>query len=238
MAKQVFTELYDLVGVPSDASQDDIKKAFRRKAREYHPDNGGGDPAKMVELNAAYAILKDPEKRAKYDRDGISTFEAEKTHIPEGYEQLHSAFREVTQNGPSPFMRADFTAADLVKKIQDYLRKKSEKNAESLVKAREGIDKLRHYLERMDAPDDSWLVRAIEADILAMEGTLQSGEMEQRALEGALNLLEGHKYKHDPEARANEKGVYHDGGIFVVDDMDESVEDMVRRMMGKGSPFG
>jgi molecular chaperone DnaJ len=61
---------YDTLGVPKDASEEDIKKAFRKLAHQHHPDKGGGDEAKFKEVNAAYQILGNKEKRQKYDQYG------------------------------------------------------------------------------------------------------------------------------------------------------------------------
>lgn len=62
-------DLYDLLGVPQDASPDDIKKAYRRRARELHPD-AGGDEERFKAVQAAYQVLSDPERRSRYDRFG------------------------------------------------------------------------------------------------------------------------------------------------------------------------
>jgi DnaJ family protein A protein 2 len=68
------TKLYELLEIPKTASQKEIKKAYFRLSKIHHPDKGG-DEHLFKEINAAYEILSDPEKREKYDKyglDGIS----------------------------------------------------------------------------------------------------------------------------------------------------------------------
>ncbi len=67
-------DLYEVLGVPRNASADDIKKAFRRLAMQYHPDRNkeASAEARFKEVNAAYEVLSDPEKRSRYDRFGAA----------------------------------------------------------------------------------------------------------------------------------------------------------------------
>src|ERR1700722_12655187 len=75
MAKQDF---YETLGVSKTASADDLKKAYRQKAMQFHPDRNPGDKSaeqKFKEINEAYDILKDDQKRAAYNQFGHAAFE-------------------------------------------------------------------------------------------------------------------------------------------------------------------
>lgn len=65
-------DYYKILGISRDASQEDIKRAYRKLAHQYHPDKGGGDGTKFKEVNEAYQILSDPQKRSQYDRFGAA----------------------------------------------------------------------------------------------------------------------------------------------------------------------
>jgi curved DNA-binding protein len=74
-----FKDYYKILGVPRSASQDDIKKAFRKLARQYHPDvarDKKGGEEKFKEINEAYEVLGDPQNRSKYDNLGPDAAEA------------------------------------------------------------------------------------------------------------------------------------------------------------------
>lgn len=67
-------DYYAILGVSKSASEDEIKKAFRRLAHEHHPDKGG-EAQKFKDINEAYQVLSDKQKRATYDRFGSAAFE-------------------------------------------------------------------------------------------------------------------------------------------------------------------
>lgn len=63
-------DYYEILGVARSASKEDIKKAYRKLAHQYHPDKKGGDEKKFKEVNEAYQVLSNDEKRAQYDQFG------------------------------------------------------------------------------------------------------------------------------------------------------------------------
>jgi curved DNA-binding protein len=70
-----YRDYYDILGVPRSASQADVKKAFRKLAREHHPDRNPGDKAaekRFKDVNEAHAVLSDPDKRKQYDMLGAN----------------------------------------------------------------------------------------------------------------------------------------------------------------------
>lgn len=71
-------DYYEVLGVSKDATDADLKKAYRTLAKKYHPDTNQGDPdaeAKFKEASEAYAVLSDPEKRRQYDQFGFAAFD-------------------------------------------------------------------------------------------------------------------------------------------------------------------
>ncbi|WP_270707601.1 J domain-containing protein [Clostridium fessum] len=71
-------DYYDILGIKRDASAETIKKAFRKLAKKYHPDSNAGNPQAeqmFKDVNEAYSILSDPEKRKLYDRFGHAAFD-------------------------------------------------------------------------------------------------------------------------------------------------------------------
>lgn len=72
-------DYYNILGVDKNASADEIKRGFRKLAHEHHPDKSGGNEAKFKEVNEAFQVLGDPEKRRQYDQFGQTFEDAERS---------------------------------------------------------------------------------------------------------------------------------------------------------------
>ena len=72
MVNNLSKDYYTTLGVPRTASLEDIKKAYRKMAHQFHPDKQGGNEAKFKEVNEAYQVLSDPKKRESYDNFGFA----------------------------------------------------------------------------------------------------------------------------------------------------------------------
>jgi curved DNA-binding protein len=105
-----FRDYYEIMGVPRTATQDEIKAAYRSLARKYHPDVNKASDAedKFKELGEAYEVLRDPEKRKKYDTLGANWRNGQDFTPPPGWEGFGGFGRGRSATGPSVSNFSDF----------------------------------------------------------------------------------------------------------------------------------
>lgn len=140
-----YKDYYKVLGVTKEATTDEIKKAFRKLARKYHPDVNPGDQKaeeKFKEINEAYEVLSDPEKRKKYDTLGPNW--QEQFGPPPGRRTYSSTYRtspmdfDTGQQGFSDFFEALFGRSNLggaagTRSTQDSFRRRVGDNIEQPV---------------------------------------------------------------------------------------------------------
>jgi curved DNA-binding protein len=106
-----YKDYYSIMGVARDAGQDDIKRAYRKLARKYHPDvsKEAGAEEKFKELQEANEVLKDPEKRAAYDQLGARWKQGQDFRPPPDWGKDFEHSRNFTQAGDTGGGAADFS---------------------------------------------------------------------------------------------------------------------------------
>ncbi len=100
-----YKDYYNILGVKRDASGDEIKKAFRKLARKYHPDINPGDKAaenKFKEINEAYEVLSDTDKRKKYDQFGADWNRYQQAGSTAGFDWAQYASQPGSSGGFNP----------------------------------------------------------------------------------------------------------------------------------------
>lgn len=102
-----YKDYYDIMGVKKDATQDEIKRAYRKLARKYHPDVSTEKEAekKFKEVGEAYEVMKDPEKRKAYDQLGSQWQAGQEFHPPPGWD---AGFESSQGGGPDLGGFSDF----------------------------------------------------------------------------------------------------------------------------------
>ena len=198
--------LYEILGVPRDATAAQVKKAYRKAARKHHPDANPGDPeaeARFKELSCAYEVLSDPVRRARYDQTGDTKAP------PSPDAELASVLVPVLDwaIGETAGWGGDPSQTDLVAKmrgrIQDGIRD-GERQIGQLEKTLKTFKKVQG---RFAVPEGqvNLFEEQIADRVRHVEGQIAVGKAELDKLTRAKNYLAGVTYTTDKKPGAKGK---------------------------------
>lgn len=183
-------DLYQILGVGRAALQAEIQKAYRRKAKNSHPDAGGSVEA-FGELADAYTVLSDPDRRERYDRTG------EIVH-PQLSNLDASAIEIIAQKlGLIIHAEQDVTSMDVAELIErtvcdDIGQRKS--GIAGLKRAIERVTRLRERVKRKANGEDNMLAKVLDWHEVAARNNIQKNEDSVRVMERALEILRDYSF--------------------------------------------
>ena len=225
MKKRVHKELYDLLGLDSeqeDISQGDIKKAFQKRAKKAHPDKQGGSAEEMAKINDAYAVLRDPQKRARYDANGnAQEASASSTPTIRGADVLQVAlmlvliepssniladlgFDQAGKNNPNVY--TDFSHSSLlvaIKKVLDEMSKSVAEQKKEHADAVKALQRTLKQLRRKVSEGNDVLGALLKSRLSGHELAVQAGEEKLGDIQAARAMLKEYDFAFElpPESR-------------------------------------
>jgi len=199
------TNHYETLGVSKDATQAEIKKAYRRKTRENHPDVNDTTSDDMAAINVAYEVLSDAERRKNYDetgRDNVAPYMqmAKATVVQKTLHWLQ------TQDEKGDLIT--FLTNDLNNDMNNVLENK--KRGEAI------IAKLKNALSRViyEGDEKDIITEALENQIKHIENQLSSVEGDITKINIALKIVHSYKYRTDMIQFSNLRQLYFNGITF------------------------
>lgn len=217
---------YETLGVPRDATPEQIKRAGRKAQKRTHPD-AGGDRAEFEAVQRALTVLMDPDKREHFDRTGeAQTGSPEAQEAAESHALLQMVMGQVMEEG-------DARHIDLPKRVRERLgamsRELSGQKSDHQGKARASLDKLTAFQKRLKKKGggEDALGAMLVGQIGAVERSLASAvaniERRLRIVDRALKMSQGYEYEVErtppqqarhPMSDLLEQEYRRQGGIF------------------------
>lgn len=173
---------YEKLNVPTDASEADIKKAYRRKAQDHHPDKPDGSEDEFHAIKLAYDVLSDPERRRKFDEFG-DTDEAPKGNIAE----------QMVVNAFNVLIDEDDLKGNIIERVVGRINQEKEKVNREMVKANHKLSKLESRKSRITAKDNNLFEGLLDQKITGINHGLEQAKELIVNLEKAVLILENYE---------------------------------------------
>lgn len=192
---------YETLGIPKDASKDAVEKAFRKRARQTHPDRGG-DVTEFNAVHKAALVLRDDARRKRYDETGDDS-EPNKDNIAATV--LSMAFQRAVQTGlQSGRTAASFDVLADVRKQLNGAVAEMEAAAKQLGKVKEFINE---SLQRLKGDKDGLLPAVMRTQLAGAEREETEIKIKAAEFKAALKLLEAFSYDCDKPAFGSCKSI-------------------------------
>lgn len=203
--------LYEELGVSKGASQNDIKRAYRKRSQECHPDHGG-NPEEFKALARAYKVLSDDDRRERYDRgeDPDDITSSPRTEEQQAQEIIAEMLAEMVAKD------VDMRHRDLV----DLMRKNLGKGISTFTKQakahREKSSRCREAIQRLSGgQEESCPIRgSLNAQVSGLDHAATQAEEQVRIGQHALQLLAAYSYRFEAKAVPTMSGIVFWPGIY------------------------
>lgn len=174
---------YAALGISPGASAEEITAAFRRAAAAAHPDREGGSTERMADVNVAYEILGDAERRAQYDRTG---------HVGVATAVLDKRAVDFMRPMVGVIIRHDPIATGIVAPLRTALINQKASLREGRVRCASEIAHLEELKLRVAGPPDNFILGVLDQEISRGRATLQAQDVDEQVIDRALEILTGY----------------------------------------------
>lgn len=204
----IFTSLYDLLGVPIDATQADIHKAYKRKAKKAHPDAGGTAEA-FQKLAQAYEILGDEKRRAQYDKSGFTGEAQPDNSLTQIYSEIGEQLGKVLNEHAA--VGQDCEAFDVLDATAQKFRIRIAERDNKIEQMERTIAKYRKVAKRTKTKkkDGQNVLRMLFEARAATGANMVKELREHNAMDQkAIDLLLSHEYEFDQPTQMHISNFY------------------------------
>lgn len=191
-------DLYAALGVAPTASTDEVRTAYKRRAKKAHPD-AGGDVDDFDRITRAKNVLVDPRRRERYDRDGVTDDapdNREVAAVQTVVQAINAVIAEYAKNNIDPATRD--VAADARTSIRDFIAQveAAQRGGREAAKKKRAIAKRFRTRKRGAA---NRIAQAFLADAAAIERGVEADEDKKKVALRTLEILDEHAYDFEPE---------------------------------------
>lgn len=184
---------YETLDVDKNASEQEIKKAYRDKARKHHPDKNNGKEdsvKKFQEIQAAYALLKNPNRKRQYDKTGSTEPVKDDAYFAE--ELVANAYEQLV-------IKKDFEPCDYISELRNAFQNDYRHILRIIEKKRRVVSDFKRVIA--DTESGVVVMAILKAKIKEREDELHELEWKQKILQLAMDVLDKSKYTGEVEEK-------------------------------------